>query len=426
MRTLTFSPKQLEFIRNATHRWNFKVGATQCGKTYIDTAYVIPARMKERRGLAGLNMILGVSKLTIERNVLTPMRDFWGDRLVGRINSENIAIIFGERVYCLGAEKVSQVAKLRGAKIKYAYLDEAVEFNKEVFELLKSRLSLPYSICDGTGNPASPTHWLKEFLDSSADVYCQCWTIFDNPFLTPSYVDDLCKEYEGTVYYDRYILGRWKLAEGVIYNKFANNPEEFLLDFEELPRLINIEVGVDFGGNKSAHAFVATGFTFGYSDIILLEHQRIEEAVDGNELNKRFIDFVNMVYNKYGRSFVTNCDNAEPVLIRTLRAGCSSAGARTIVEGAMKMEVNQRIRLEITLMGAGRFWILRHNKGLIKAFSEAVWKKDAPDTRLDDGTSDIDSLDATEYSFEKHFNELIRIATSQVKKERKLCLIINQ
>ena len=33
---LEFSLKQLEFIRNATHRWNGKIGATQCGKTYID------------------------------------------------------------------------------------------------------------------------------------------------------------------------------------------------------------------------------------------------------------------------------------------------------------------------------------------------------------------------------------------------------
>lgn len=416
MRELTFSPKQLEFIRNANHRWNFKIGATQCGKTYIDTAYVIPYRMKERRGLAGLNMILGVSKTTIERNVLTPMRDFWGDRLVGRINSENIAIIFGERVYCLGAEKVNQVAKIRGAKIKYCYCDETVEFNKEVFELLKSRLSLPYSICDGTGNPASPTHWLKEFLDSNADIYCQSWTIFDNPFLSPNYVNELCKEYEGTVYYNRYILGQWKLAEGVIYTKFANNPEAYLIDKEDLPHLINIEVGVDFGGNGSAHAFVASGFTYGYSDVIILEHQRIEEELDGNELNKRFIDFVNMIYNKYERSFVSNCDNAEPVLIRTLKNGCASVGARTIVEPAMKAEIKQRIRTEVMLMGAGRFWILRHNKGIVKAFVEAVWKKDEPDVRLDNGTSDIDSLDAFEYSFEKHIVELIPVKQSQVKK----------
>lgn len=44
------SEKQAEYIRNATHRWNGKVGATQCGKTYIDTLFVIPDRIDERRG----------------------------------------------------------------------------------------------------------------------------------------------------------------------------------------------------------------------------------------------------------------------------------------------------------------------------------------------------------------------------------------
>ena len=44
------SEKQAEYIRNAIHRWNGKVGATQCGKTYIDTLFIIPDRIEERKG----------------------------------------------------------------------------------------------------------------------------------------------------------------------------------------------------------------------------------------------------------------------------------------------------------------------------------------------------------------------------------------
>lgn len=44
------SEKQAEYIKNATHRWNGKVGATQCGKTYIDTLFTIPDRLEERKG----------------------------------------------------------------------------------------------------------------------------------------------------------------------------------------------------------------------------------------------------------------------------------------------------------------------------------------------------------------------------------------
>ena len=112
---MPFSVKQREFLDNANHRWNIKTGATRSGKTYMDY-FVIPKRIRERIGKEGLTVILGVTKSTIERNILEPMRQIWGDRFVGEINSKNIAILFGEKVYCLGAEKVSQVSKLRGAR----------------------------------------------------------------------------------------------------------------------------------------------------------------------------------------------------------------------------------------------------------------------------------------------------------------------
>ena len=94
------------------------------GKSYVDTAFVIPFRIRERAEKPGLNVILGVSKESIERNVLQPMREVYTDKLIGTINNRNIARVCGEDVYCLGAEKISQVAKIQGASIKYCYGDE--------------------------------------------------------------------------------------------------------------------------------------------------------------------------------------------------------------------------------------------------------------------------------------------------------------
>ena len=269
---LEVSPKQAEFILNGNKRWNAKIGATQCGKTYIDVTYIIPERLLERSGKPGLNVILGVSRGTIERNVLEPMRDFWGPALVGTINSENVVWLFGEKVYALGAEKVSQVSKMRGTKIKYCYADEMVDYSEEVFQLLKSRLSLAYSVCDFTGNPAEPTHWLKKFLDSNADIFQQNWTLYDNPFIPESYVKSLEQEYEGTVYFDRYILGLWKRAEGIIYRKFADNPERYILD--EVPDdIVFLNIGIDFGGSDSNTVFTATGFTRFFAEVVILEYE---------------------------------------------------------------------------------------------------------------------------------------------------------
>ena len=238
---MPFSEKQREYFDNADRRWNFKTGATRSGKTYMDY-FVIPKRIRARVGKPGLVVILGVTKSTIERNILEPMRNIWGSELVGEINSHNICYMFGERVYCLGAEKVSQVSKLRGASIKYVYGDEVADWNPEVFDMLKSRLDKPYSCFDGALNPQGPTHWLKSFLDNPEfDTYVQKYTIFDNPFLPKEFVDNLCKEYEGSVYYMRYILGEWALAEGLVYSFGENN----IVD--EQPMGAEYYISIDYG-----------------------------------------------------------------------------------------------------------------------------------------------------------------------------------
>ena len=61
------------------------------------------------------------------------------------------------------------------------------------------------------------------------------------------------------------------------------------------------------------------------------------------------------------------------------------------------------------LVGAGRFFVSEDCETLSKAFQEAAWDKDAPkDDRLDDGSSDIDSLDAFEYTIERDMKTLVR------------------
>ena len=219
------TPKQAEYIRNANHRWNVACGAVRSGKSYCQVSYCIPNRIVERKGLRGLRVILGATRANIERNILQPMRDIYGDGIATSINSQNFAKIMGEKVYCIGADNVRQVAKIRGSEIAYCAIDEATDINEEVFEMLKSRLSLPWSCCDATTNPSYPTHFFKEFLDSAehgVDIYCQNYTIYDNPFLPPDYVHALETEYAGTVWFDRYILGNWTLAEGLIYPNYVN------------------------------------------------------------------------------------------------------------------------------------------------------------------------------------------------------------
>lgn len=437
---MQLTKKQNEYIVNATHRWNFKAGAVRSGKSYVDTAFVIPFRIRERVGKPGLNVILGVSKESIERNVLQPMREIYTDKLVGTINNRNVARICGEDVYCLGAEKVSQVAKIQGSSIKYCYGDEVAKWNKEVFQILKSRLDKPYSCFDGSCNPEHPTHWLRDFLENpELDIYLQRYTIFDNPFLPEEFVEQLCKEYAGTVYYDRLILGLWKRAAGAIYKKFADNPEAFrckvvercLKDVElrqfRKKDIVSIEIGIDFGGSQSGHSFVARGYTDNYREVIAIKSKRIlakdeKEDIDSNRLDQLFCEFIQEVIDKYAdytksgdRMEYCNVesvywDNAETVLGNSIRNAVERRFPWISVRPAKKKAINDRIRCTVRLMGAGRFFMTDDCESLQDAFSDAVWDKEVTDKdeRLDDGSTDIDSLDAFEYTIERDMKYLIQ------------------
>lgn len=407
---MQLSPKQKEFWNNANHRWNIKSGATRSGKTYLDY-FLIPKRIRATKG-QGLIVLLGNTRGTLERNILDPMRQIYGNKLVGNISSDNTVMLFGKKAYALGADKRNQVARIQGAGIEYCYGDEITTWSEEVFQMLKSRLDKPNSCFDGTCNPDHPNHWFKKFLDSDADIYHQHYTIDDNPFLDPFFVEQLKKEYAGTIYYDRFILGKWTRAEGVIYRLFADDPEKYEITVEEAKNRLyqEINVGVDFGGNKSKHAFVATGITPKYQEVVVLVSERHDAKVDPEELNRLFIDFLKRVIAMYGRVDYVYPDSAEQVLIRGFKTAVREEGLNVIIRDAKKIEIRDRIRLVSALISQGRFFYTSDAYTVRDALSEAVWDESKnEDIRLDDGTSDIDTLDALEYSIERDTRRFIRM-----------------
>ena len=414
------SPKQDEFIKNATHRFNIKVGARRCGKTYLDNLWTIPKRIIERKDKDGLYVILGVSNGTIERNVLQPLRQIYGNKMVGTIKSDNIAKIFGERVYCLGAEKISQVSKIQGTSIKYCYGDEIAKWNKEVFFMLLGSLDKPYSMLDGALNPENQAHWLKkDFLDMAEekglDIYVQHYTIFDNPFLPKEFIDNLCKEYEGTVYYDRLILGLWKNAEGIIYRQFADNPSLFIKDeaVDEYGNKINflmVSIGIDYGATKGETEFKATGITPYFKEVWTIDEEKMTGLHSPEEMYEKFVEFYKRVVENYGK--VTHAFGDYGALGQVITYGLNKhlqkEGIPLQVQDCVKGRIVDRIELDCHLFGQRRRFILRKCKYLIEAYSQALWDEKKEDERLDDGSTPVDDLDASEYSMFAFYDKLMQ------------------
>ncbi len=402
-----FSTKQREFLDNANRRWNIKYGATRSGKTYLDY-YVIPKRIRNVAGQQGLIVILGNTKGTLQRNVIEPLQNIWGTELVSDIKSDNTAFLFGEKAYCLGADNIKHVNKIRGASFKYCYGDEVATWNEEVFQMLKSRLDKSYSKFDGTCNPEGPSHWFKKFLDGNADIYQQKYTLYDNPFLAKEVLQNLETEYRGTVFFDRYILGDWKAAEGTIYMLFADETEKFLVD-KVNEQLAIVTIGVDYGAGKSKIKFVVSGITYNFRNVYVLDEMDLTGVYDPEQIYEKFIEFYKRVYDKYDKCQYTFCDYGAlgNVITLGLIRRCQKERLPVQVVDCEKGLINDRIFLSSTLMAQRRFFILRKNTIITKAFQDALWNSKSQDERLDDGTTDIDSLDAFEYSINSFYENLI-------------------
>lgn len=392
MMQFQLSPKQKEFWLAPFHRWNIKHGATRTGKTYLDF-YMIPRKIRERAGLDGLNVLIGNTRGTLQRNVIDPMIAMYGDKLVSSIRSDNTATMFGEKVYCLGADNKRQVDRLRGASVKFAYGDEVVSWEPEVFEMLKSRLDKDYSTFYGTCNPKEPDHWFKQFIDSDADIFAQQYALDDNPFLPDAVREALKREHKG-VFYDRYILGLWTVAEGLIFPYFAEDPERWIYR-GELPTFSKLCIGIDFGGYGSQTCMTATGYAGGYRQLYALAEASlpVKQTIDAQAIADAYVAFYRDVEQRFGRVDFVFGDSASPTMINTLVSAAKEAGLPwRHITGCKKNEVSDRPVTIDRLLNAGRLFILPGCSNLIRALSALRWDEKDPTRPEDKNLGNINDI----------------------------------
>lgn len=298
---------------------------------------------------------------------------------------------------------------IQGITLAGVFFDEVALMPESFVNQATGRCSVDGSKFWFNCNPGSPAHWFKTgWIDKRADkrlLYLR-FTMDDNLSLSEAVKERYRSTYSG-VFFKRYILGEWKSADGVIYRQFADDPERFILD--EVPADIIIgTMGLDFGGNGSAHAGCLVGITRGYRSIVILGEYYRKEVIDPGTLTDDVCGFVQRAQAQCRATSIW-CDSAETTLIKGIRTEVFARHIPVEVRNARKGEIIDRIRLCDMLMSQGRFFVLRRCQHTIAALSEAVWdgKSHTKDRRLDDGSTNIDSLDALEYALEPHANRLI-------------------
>lgn len=412
------NPKQIEFILNDDKRINLLTGSVRSGKTYVSLLKwaIFVGTMPENAEF----LMTGKTLTSLKRNCLGLLQDLVGDNFKYSLSAKS-GKLFGRTIWLEGANDDRAESKIRGMTLAGAYVDELTQVPEDFYRMLLSRLSVKNAKLYATTNPDTPNHWVKLDIIENEEIEKQVWQFqFDDNVIlkkdNPEYFENLRKEYQsmGEVFYQRFILGMWVLAEGLIYRQFINNTEMFLKDkaVDEHGNKINfmiISIGIDYGATEGETEFKATGITPMFQEAWTIDEEKLTGLHSPEQMYEKFEEFYKRVVNKYGK--VTHVFADYGALGQVLTYGMNRYLMQhqipVKVQDCIKGQIKDRIYMDLTLFAQGRRFILRDCKYLIEAYKQAVWDEKHEDERLDDGTTPIDDLDASEYSMFPFYDKLM-------------------
>lgn len=237
---------------NRLKRINLLEGSVSSGKTWI--SLVLWAFWVKTMPDDGLYMMCAKSLTTLKRNCLLLLQELVGENNFTFSVPAKEGQLFGRKVLFEGANDARSEAKIRGLTLQGAYCDELTQFPQDFYTMLLSRLRRKGAKLFATTNPDSPSHWLKtNYIDrqNELDFLDVKFLLDDNTTLPADYVENIKREYTG-IFYERFILGHWVLAEGLIYPMYADAIQEPPADWRE--RAENVYLSIDYG---TLNAFAA-------------------------------------------------------------------------------------------------------------------------------------------------------------------------
>lgn len=405
--------KQQAFLRDIVNgniaRINLLSGSVRSGKTFVSLLAFIVMVAKSKP--TDTFIICAKTITSVRRNCIDFISDICGNDFTYSIFAK-CGELFGRKVFFEGANDLRAENKIRGMTLTGAYCDEITLFTSDFFSMLLSRLSMPNAWLIGTTNPDAPGHWLKrDYMDrkNELDLKLYEFLIDDNTTLDNDFITNIKREFTG-VFYERFILGKWVAAEGIIYRVFADNPNKYIFDTLK-EKLSFITIGIDYGASVSKTVFIATGFGEGLRNVYILAEKHLDGIHEPQDIYEHFKQFYQYICNEYGSPTICYADYGAlgQIISRGMQTMCISEGLPIRIQDCKKGTINDRIQLTCQLFGQGRLFIQRECKHTIGAFNNAVWEEKKIDTRLDDGTVEIDFLDAFEYSVYNFNKKLIAI-----------------
>ena len=170
--------------------------------------------------------LCGKTVASLRRNVVAKLQQWLGGILRIREYPSQSKLVVSNGMgnqntyYLFGGEHESSYKLIQGITLAGVLLDEAVLMPRSFVEQACARCSVAGSKLWFNCNPAGPEHWFyKEWIQKSRqkNLLRLHFTMADNPGLDSK----IRRRYEALytgVFYRRYVLGQWCLAEGLVYD----------------------------------------------------------------------------------------------------------------------------------------------------------------------------------------------------------------
>lgn len=435
-----FDVKQIEYLNKCQSSWfNVAEGGKRGAKNVINALSFCIALENHKNKL---HLVAGVSMSTAKINTIDCdgygiINYFHGRCKEGKYKGKDCLYVYtktGEKVLLIaGGAKDGDEKYIKGNTYGMAYVTEANEchekFLKEVFDrtLSSENRKVFHDL-----NPKAPNHWYyteilkfheeQQIKNPNYGYNFTHFNIFNNLSITNDKLKTILSTYDKTsIWYKRDILGQRIASAGVLFGEIANNKMRYITD-----KMMSgyITTGVDFGKNGSDHAFCSQIISRAYREVLVIRSDEVDCSKDTEEIKDDggigqklkgleigFIKHIKEVLKITGRIDCIFPDSAEPALIDFLISCLRKNGLSIPVKGSLKIEIKDRIYMFGLLFMQDRIKFL--NKGtdyIITGFQEAMQDEEAEDDRwLDDGTSDIDILDACNYGIEQWYAQLIQL-----------------
>lgn len=377
-----------------------------------------------------LHLVSGVSVATAMLNVIDcdgyGVKNYFAGRCKdGKYNERKALYVdtkTGEKVILIsGGGKAGDEKAIKGQTFGMAYITEVNEccqlFVKEVFDrtLSSSNRKVFHDL-----NPKNPEHWyytdVLNIHEDNSKIYDNYglnyghFTIADNYSIGTEKLKQILQTYDkSSIWYKRDILGHRIATQGLIYQQFAEHNDMFVTN-EQPKDLMIISIGIDYGASKSNTSFKCVGITNGYKDVYVLDEMDTTGVKTPEILYDRFKIFYHKIINKYNHINYVFCDYGAlgQVITHGLQEYCFKNGIPLRLHDCEKGKILDRVQLVSFLISIKRFHVLSNCTAMIAALNNALWDDKREDVRLDNGTTDVDSLDAMEYALFPFRGKFIR------------------